>query len=81
MLSLLNSHSIYACDLNGDSIYRTSFAKQSILLMGSESHGISDEILNLVNKKITIPTFSKSSIDSLNVATATGIVLSEFRSK
>ena len=49
--------------------------------MGSESHGISDEILSLANKKITIPTFSKSGIDSLNVATATAIVLSEFRSK
>jgi RNA methyltransferase, TrmH family len=81
MLSALESHAVYACDLDGDSIYTTSFEKQSILLMGSESHGISNDILNLVNKKITIPTFSKSGIDSLNVATATAIVLSEFRSK
>lgn len=81
MLSSLESHTVYACDLEGDSIYTSSFEKQSILLMGSESHGISDEILNLVNKKITIPKFSESGIDSLNVATATAIVLSEFRSK
>ena len=81
MLSDLDTHQIYACDLNGESIYKTDFSEKSILLMGSESHGISDEILNLVNQKITIPTFSKSGIDSLNVATATAIVLSEFRSK
>ena len=81
MLSDLDAHQIYACDLNGESIYKTEFAEQSILLMGSESHGISDEILDLVNQKITIPSFSKSGIDSLNVATATAIVLSEFRSK
>ena len=81
MLSDLDAHQISACDLNGESIYKTDFSEKSILLMGSESHGISDEILNLVNQKITIPTFSKSGIDSLNVATATAIVLSEFRSK
>lgn len=81
MLNDLSSHTIYASDLKGESIYTTSFAKKSILLMGSESHGISDEILSLENKKITIPTLSKSGIDSLNVATATAIVLSEFRSK
>ena len=81
MLNDLSSHTIYASDLKGESIYTTSFAKKSILLMGSESHGISDEILSLENKKITIPTLSKSGIDSLNVATATAIGLSEFRSK
>jgi len=81
MLSNLKSHTIYASDLNGDSIYTTSFAEKSVILMGSESHGISEEILSIVNKKITIPTFSVSGVDSLNVATATAIVLSEFRSK
>jgi TrmH family RNA methyltransferase len=81
MLSDLNSHTIYASDLDGDSIYKTSFAEKSVILMGSESHGISEELLSIVNKKITIPTFSVSGVDSLNVATATAIVLSEFRSK
>lgn len=81
MLSDLNTHQIYACDLHGASIYKTDLAEQSILLMGSESHGISDEILHMANQKITIPSFSNSGIDSLNVATATAIVLSEFRSR
>ena len=81
MLCNLKSHTIYASDLNGDSIYSTDFSEKTVLLMGSESHGISDEILSLVSKKVTIPTFSKSGVDSLNVATATAIVLSEYRSR
>jgi TrmH family RNA methyltransferase len=81
MLSDLNTHQIYACDLDGDSVYTSKFYEKSILVMGSESHGISNEILQLANHKITIPNFSSSSIDSLNVATATALVLSSFRSK
>ena len=78
MLSLLNSHSIYACDLNGDSIYRTSFAKQSILLMGSESHGISEELKSNIKNKIGIPNFKKhNGAESLNVATSVAIFFSE----
>ena len=81
MLSKLKKHCIYGSDLNGSSIYSTDFTGQTVLVMGSESHGISDEVLGCIQQKITIPTFSKSGIDSLNVATATAIVLSEFRSK
>lgn len=80
MLSDLDTHKIYACDLDGEPIYKTPFSEKTVLLMGSESHGISDSILNLVNQKITIPSFSSTGIDSLNVATATAIVLSEVRS-
>lgn len=81
MLKEFNEHTIYACDLSGDSLYKTDFSPKSIILMGSESHGISDEILSLTTKKITIPSFSNSTIDSLNVATATAIVLSELKGK
>ena len=81
MLSDLNSHQIYACDLDGESIYKTQFADKTILIMGSESHGISDDILDLVNSKVTIPSVSNSEIDSLNVASATAISLSVFRSQ
>ena len=81
MLSDLDSFQIYACDLDGESIYETQFVEKTILIMGSESHGISDEILDLVNRKITIPSVSNSGIDSLNVATATAISLSVFSSQ
>ena len=81
MLTQLKSHKIYACDLNGESIYDASFNEKAILIMGSESHGISNEVLKMVDCTITIPSVSNTGIDSLNVASATAISLSLFCSK
>ena len=81
MLTQLELHEIYACDLNGESIYDASFKEKAILLMGSESHGISKEVSSIVNNKITIPSYSNTEIDSLNVASAAAISLTLFRSK
>ena len=81
MLTQLKSHKIYACDLNGDSIYDASYNEKAILIMGSESHGISNEVLKMVDCTITIPSFSNTGIDSLNVASAAAISLSLFCSK
>ena len=81
MLTQLKSHKIYACDLNGDSIYDASYDEKSILIMGSESHGISIEVLKMVDFTVTIPSVSNTGIDSLNVASATAISLSLFCSK
>lgn len=79
MFNELASFTIYACDLQGNSLFKTKFDPKTILLFGSESHGISDKILKQVTKKITIPSFSSSGIDSLNVASASAIVLSKYR--
>ena len=66
--------------MDGETISLVSLEKNAILIMGNESHGLSNEIELLVTKKITIPKFTKSKdIDSLNVATATAIILNEFR--
>ena len=81
MLTQLESHKIYACDLNGESIYDVVFKGKTILIMGSESHGISKEVNSIVDNKITIPSVSNTGIDSLNVASATAISLSLFCSK
>mgnify|MGYP000871450405 FL=1 len=65
---------------NGEDIYQTQLKTQGIIIIGSESHGISKEILPLINHPLTIPNFSiNQSAESLNASIATGIVLSEFR--
>jgi TrmH family RNA methyltransferase len=48
-----------------------------VLVMGSESHGVSNEILSMVTQKISIPKFGQT--ESLNVAMATGIILAEYK--
>lgn len=71
---------IYGTAMDGENIYKTSLPKKGILIMGNEANGISDEIFNLVQHRITIPRFGDlQQTESLNVATATAIVLSEFR--
>lgn len=65
---------IYAAMLNGDDVTAMQKIKKGIIIIGNESKGISDEVLKLVNKKITIP--QKGKAESLNAAVATGIILS-----
>ncbi|EJN6828936.1 RNA methyltransferase [Vibrio cidicii] len=68
---------IYGAFLEGESVHKTDFAAQGILLMGSESHGIREQASKFVTDKITIPAFGGA--ESLNVAMATGIILDNMR--
>lgn len=67
---------IYGAVLNGDSIYQKQVDKKGILLMGNEGNGISDDLLSLIEHPVSIPQFGKG--ESLNVAMATSILVSEF---
>jgi len=71
---------IYGAFLNNSSsIYSTNFDKKSIIVIGSESTGISDEISKLIENRITIPRFNESKYpESLNINSAVSIILSEF---
>jgi TrmH family RNA methyltransferase len=49
-------------------------------VMGNEANGISKELETLIKNKLSIPRFGEiQKTESLNVAAATAIVLSEFR--
>ncbi|MBA6153365.1 RNA methyltransferase [Gelidibacter maritimus] len=66
--------------MDGHSIYEKVLPKQGILIMGNEANGISPEIEVLIENRLGIPHFSKhQETESLNVATATAILLSEFK--
>lgn len=67
---------IYGALLSGESIYTKTVRQEGIIVMGNEGNGISAEIKELIQTSIHIPRFGES--ESLNVAVATGIVLSEF---
>jgi len=73
---------IFSADMDGENVYKSELPKEAVLVMGNEANGISSEINELVNSKLTIPRFGKTQeTESLNVATATSILLSEFRRK
>ncbi|MEZ4811652.1 MAG: RNA methyltransferase [Allomuricauda sp.] len=70
---------IYGAFMQGDVVYGMALPKKGVLVMGNEANGISDEISVLINERISIPQFGDATAESLNVATATAILLSEIR--
>ncbi|MGL2993160.1 TrmH family RNA methyltransferase [Flavobacterium sp. TSSA_36] len=71
---------IFGTFMEGDSLYTAALPKEGIIVLGNEANGISAEIEALVKHRITIPRFGNlQQTESLNVATATAIVLSEFK--
>ena len=65
---------IYAAALEGQNVTAMKKITEGIIVIGNESKGISSEIFELVDVKITIP--QKGRAESLNAAVATGIILS-----
>lgn len=72
---------IYGTFMDGISIYKTDFPSSGILIMGNEGNGISNTVEKLCSYNITIPQFGKESTESLNVGTASAILLNEIRRK
>lgn len=70
---------VYGALLNGESIYQTNFGNEGIVVLGNEGNGISGEILRLISKPVTIPSFGKA--ESLNVAISASIICSEIKRK
>lgn len=69
---------IYSTELTGSKDIRTvTFSQRSVLVIGSESHGVSPEVSALADHKILIPQFGKA--ESLNAAMACGVILSSMK--
>ncbi len=66
---------VYAAVLEGQDVGQMDPLKAGVLVIGNESKGISDRIMEKVNVRITIPRKGKA--ESLNAAVATGILLSK----
>jgi TrmH family RNA methyltransferase len=64
---------VYGCTLNGKNIRTMRFPERFVVVIGSESHGISHEVMALIDEAITIPRFGHA--ESLNAAIATALVL------
>ena len=71
---------VFGTFMDGTNIYKTELPQKGIIIMGNEANGISPQIEKLVKNRLTIPRFGTlQKTESLNVATASAIVLSEFR--
>jgi|TARA_B110000977_G_scaffold200034_1_gene289216 TrmH family RNA methyltransferase len=70
----------FIADMNGENVYQTVLPKEGILILGNEANGVSEEIKKKIKHKISIPRFGETQkTESLNVATAAAILISEFK--
>jgi len=75
-----NDIAVYGTFMDGENIYEKTVSNKGIIVMGNEANGISSTIENLVTERIAIPRYGNlQQTESLNVAMAASIVLSEFR--
>jgi TrmH family RNA methyltransferase len=73
-----NDFNVIGASMNGDSIYKHPKSGNNVLVIGSESHGISDAVLEKCNGLISIPNNeTEQKVESLNAGIATSILLSE----
>lgn len=76
---------VYGTFLDGSDMYerRLNPGKDSpsVIVIGNESNGISDEVAGLVSDRLYIPPYPKNDTgsESLNAAVATAITVAEFR--
>lgn len=72
---------IYGTLLTGKNIYTTEVENRGIVVMGNEGRGVSEECQATLTHHLLIPPYpaNQPTSESLNVAMATGIILSEFR--
>lgn len=71
---------VFGAFMEGETVYTKQLPEKGILVMGNEANGVSKDVEAAITEKISIPRFGDlQATESLNVATATAILLSEFR--
>lgn len=67
---------LYVASMEGRNVFDVALKRPAALIMGSESHGVSDEVRLIRNNLISIPGSGNS--ESLNVAMAASALCMEF---
>lgn len=66
---------VYGMSLDGTPLPSIAFRQPAYLVFGSESHGIAPKIEEILTTKVCIPPLHPNAVESLNVASASAIVL------
>lgn len=73
-------HRVYGAFQNGENIFTAKIQGKSIVVIGSESHGIRSEVEGLIETRISIPP-GRDGAESLNAATAASVIMAEITRK
>ena len=74
------NYNTVAADLEGQNLRDFNFSENQIIFFGSESNGLSKKFSSQIDHKITIQRYNDN-VESLNLATSVGIILSELKSQ
>jgi TrmH family RNA methyltransferase len=75
-----STQAVFGTFMDGKNVYNEKLPKEAVLVFGNEANGISSALEKSIKNRIAIPRFGEiQQTESLNVATATAIFLSEFR--
>ena len=69
---------IYGADLKGDNVHQLHLRPAGVLVMGSESHGLSPAVATRLTSRLHIPRGPGGRAESLNVAVSAAILLDNF---
>lgn len=78
---LLPDSTSFAAALQGVNLFETDLPHLSLIVIGNESQGVSEEILRLTDNQLSIPKGPKGGAESLNASVATGIIVSAWCNK
>lgn len=82
LISANPSMPVYGTLLNGENIYKATLSEHGFVVMGNEGVGISEKLRGLITSPLLIPPYDAANhSESLNVAIATAVTLSQFRSR
>jgi TrmH family RNA methyltransferase len=70
-----NTIPVFGALLDGESIYKTQWGAEGLIILGNEGKGISPEVIKKINKPVTIPRIGEA--ESLNVAVSAAIFCAE----
>ncbi len=71
---------VYAADASGEDVFTNdNLLYPIILVIGSEAHGLSEEVKSLCDKTLSIPMTNR--MESLNAAVSTAVLIYEIRRK
>ncbi len=68
---------VLAADMSGKNVHSFDFPTDCLLIMGNESHGISESLSPFITERLTIPSYGEA--ESLNVGVATAIIIDNYR--
>jgi TrmH family RNA methyltransferase len=77
LLETRKIRNVYGAVLNGNNLYKEEL-ESGLIVIGNEANGISEQNLELITKRLTIPANQSNGTESLNAAMATSIIVSEF---